>query len=249
MSMKTHKLTVLLGVTTVSAMSAAGCSTSGTAAHNAAASGASTVQSTSAVSTTPSTASSRPSSTPPSPSTHSQSPMSTPSSAKPSASYGSRSHQPSSPARSSVTSSTGSPVAAPTITPTTQKLVLNSLPGSSKAGSCVDVGAQRDVRSGTMAVGNFQAALKSFKSQYGHSPEPTVNLYVIPAHRSMPGAHVTLTPVTTKGKTVTTKSTSVESADVWQYYSVQLSVPASGTWRLKVSSGPDSGCFTVSFPR
>lgn len=136
--------------------------------------------------------------------------------------------------------------APPTSAPKTQGLVLDKLPGS-KANACVSVGSQRDVTSGTIAMGNFQTARKSYKSQHGHSEQPTVNLYVIPMHRSMPGVRITMTPIKAKGKTRTIKSTDVEQADIWSYYGVQLPVPSAGTWRLTVTSGADRGCFNVSF--
>lgn len=96
-------------------------------------------------------------------------------------------------------------------------------------------------------MGNFRTAQKSYKSQHGHSQLPTVSLYVIPTHRSMPGVRITMTPTTTKGTARTITSKSVQQADVWEYYAVQLPVPAAGTWRLKVSSGTDHGCFDVTF--
>jgi len=96
-------------------------------------------------------------------------------------------------------------------------------------------------------MGNFQAARKSYKSQVGHAQQPVVNFYVIPKHRSMPGVHITMTSTTTKTKARTVTSKAVESADTWEYYSVQLPVPASGTWRLEVTSGSDRGCFNVTF--
>lgn len=155
------------------------------------------------------------------------------------------SDHPPSPSSSSAEAAPAS--APPSTAPKTQDLVLNKLPGNSKASTCVTVGSQRDVTSGAIAMGNFQMARKSYKSQHGHSQQPTVNLYVIPKHRSMPGVRITMTPTTGKGKARTIKSKSVEQADVWKYYGIQLPVPSSGTWRLTVTSGADRGCFNVNF--
>lgn len=140
------------------------------------------------------------------------------------------------------------PASAPPMTPpTTQESVLLKLPGSTRSDVCVTVGSHRDVTSGSIAMGNFASAQKSYKSQYPHSQVPTVNLYVIPEHRSMPGVRITMTPTTATGKARTVRSTTVEPADIWKYYSVQLPVPESGSWRLKVASGSDHGCFDVTF--
>lgn len=138
----------------------------------------------------------------------------------------------------------GVPPATP---PRTQQSILKKLPGSTKSGACITVGSQRDVTSGTIAMGNFRTAQKLYKSQHADSQQPTVNFYVIPKHRSMPGVTITMTPVTAKSKSKSIRSKDVEPADIWKYYSVHLPVPASGTWRLDVRSGADRGCFKVTF--
>lgn len=140
------------------------------------------------------------------------------------------------------------PATAPPATPPkTQTSILKKFPGSTKSSTCVTVGSRHDVTSGTVAMGNFQTAAKLYKAQVKKSQTPLVSLYVIPTHRSMPGVQITMTPVNAKGKSRTINSKEIEPADIWQYYSVHLPISSPGSWRLKVSSGSDSGCFDVTF--
>ncbi len=125
-------------------------------------------------------------------------------------------------------------------------MVLDKLPGTTKSDACVTVGTKRDVTSGTIAMGNFKTARTLYASQHGKAKR-TVNLYVIPKHRSMPGVHISMKSTSGNGGTRTVTSKDVEPADIWKYYSVHLPVPAPGTWRLDVRSGSDQGCFIVTF--
>lgn len=125
--------------------------------------------------------------------------------------------------------------------------MLDSLPGSGRS-SCATVGRRGDVRSGGLAMGNFGQARAAFARGSGIERDP-VPMYVIPRHSgAMDGVTVTLRRVS-GGAATRTRSTSVETADVWKYYAVQLPVRSAGTYRLNVVSGPDHGCFVVTFGR
>ncbi|NYI69151.1 hypothetical protein BJY26_003457 [Spelaeicoccus albus] len=139
------------------------------------------------------------------------------------------------------------PPGLPPAHPKSQKSVLKKLPGSTEAGKCVAVGPNSDVTSGTVAMGNFQRAKKLYKSQFASSQQPTVNFYVIPSSRAMPGLEIKLTRIGAKGSAHTVHSRAVQKANVWKYYSVHMAVPSPGKWRLMVKSGSDKGCFEVSF--
>lgn len=124
-----------------------------------------------------------------------------------------------------------------------QKGVLNRLPGTASPG-CVAVGKQTDVRSGSIAVGNFVEARTNVTKGGVNGAE--VNFYVIPADAgSMPGVQLKATSPTGSVRTVTSKQ--VEQAEQWSYYRIVLPVRGSGTWRLDFKAGKDSGCFTVVF--
>lgn len=128
-----------------------------------------------------------------------------------------------------------------------QSSVLSSLPGSAKSG-CVAVGERSDVRSGTMAAGNFVTARKAFADQAKTVPAPTINLYLIPADaRTLRKVTLTLEQVGGQHLKRTFTSTSVQDADQWKYFAVQASVPAAGTWRLRATSNTSTGCFDVVF--
>lgn len=124
--------------------------------------------------------------------------------------------------------------------------VLNSLPGSS-APSCATVGSRTDVRAGSIAAGNFVVARKKFKSELGRTEVPSVFLYVIPQHAK--GTHTLRVTVQPRagGAAHTVRSTSLEQADQWHYFALDLPVPAPGTYRLRMNAGQNSGCFDVTF--
>ena len=126
-----------------------------------------------------------------------------------------------------------------------QKSVLDSLPGSTGS-SCVQVGSQRDVRSGGVAVGNFADARKQYASQPGKE-QPEVTMYVIPSSTAATKATIQLAPVGHAGTTKTFSTSSVQKADEWNYFSVAMTVPSAGSWRLTATAGKDTGCFVVTF--
>jgi hypothetical protein len=150
---------------------------------------------------------------------------------------------------------TGSPAASvqpvPTGTPAptdgSQRTVLNNLPGSAATGTCVAVGSRPDVRSGTMAAGNFVTARKAFTDQAPTKEQPLVSLYMIP------GNSKGLTTVTVKLRNVQTgASRSMTSddrqyAEDWLYFPVRITIPSKGTWEITANAGANTGCFSVTF--
>jgi len=99
-------------------------------------------------------------------------------------------------------------------------------------------------------MGNFQSARKVYKSlARGSDDVPTLDLYVIPKSRSASSVQITMTSMAAGSEPRTVKSTDVETADIWEYYSVHIPVPAPGVWKLDVRAGKDSGCFQVTFKK
>ena len=130
--------------------------------------------------------------------------------------------------------------------PRNQERVLDALDGSASAG-CARVGDAGDLRSGSVAMGNFSRARTEFADQVGSAEQPVVHLYVIPEHtRGTSGLDLRLAPADGGGST-TVRVRRLESADVWKYYPVAVNVPGPGTYRLTAVSGPDRGCFLVEF--
>lgn len=131
---------------------------------------------------------------------------------------------------------------------TDQSSVLASLPGSTSS-SCASVGSHTDLRSGAVAAGNFAHARAQYAQTVASTEVPTVDLYVIPAHATkLTSLTITVDPTGT-GPTTTLTSKSVEQADTWSYFAVQLPVPAAGGYQLTMVSGPDRGCFLVTFSK
>lgn len=127
-----------------------------------------------------------------------------------------------------------------------QAAVVDELPGSGGT-SCVVAGSRSQVRAGSLAIGSIAEARQQFHQQYATSQAPSVVLTVIPLHaKTMPGASITITQ---GGTTRSFTSRAVQSAGVWRYYAVTLLVPASGTWRLQVHAGTDTGCVDVDFAK
>jgi hypothetical protein len=128
-----------------------------------------------------------------------------------------------------------------------QSQVLTSLPGSPRPG-CVVVGDRADVRSGTMAAGNFVRAREEFRRLAASQPQPSIFLYVIPGDARRPRS-VTVQLRQLSGGTArrTVTSSSVQDADQWKYFAVNVFVPGPGTWRLTTRAGADRGCFDVTF--
>jgi hypothetical protein len=157
------------------------------------------------------------------------------------------------PSASAGSGSKGSTSAAPYPTPsdqenppTDQTAVLDALPGSAAA-SCAAVGKHSDLRSGSIAMGNFVSARKQYLQVAPKSELPEVNVYVIPKDTSsMKSATVTVDPLG-RGATRKVTSKSVQDAADWRYFAVQLPVAAPGSYRLTVVAGPNRGCFDVTF--
>lgn len=129
-----------------------------------------------------------------------------------------------------------------------QTPVLNSLPGKASSG-CLAVGTNRDLRSGSIAAGNFVDARKKYASEANSKEQPEVFLYVIPQHSKGLKKATALVKPRGGGKTFTVTSKSVEQADVYSYFAFNIPIPASGKYELTMSSGKDTGCFVVSFAR
>jgi hypothetical protein len=126
--------------------------------------------------------------------------------------------------------------------------VLASLPGSSSS-SCANVGSHTDLRSGAIAAGNFAHARAQYSQTVASTEVPMLDLYVIPQHAAtLTSLTITLDP-TGSGPTTTVTSKSVEQADAWSYFAVQLPVPAPGGYQLTMVSGSDRGCFLVTFSK
>lgn len=137
---------------------------------------------------------------------------------------------------------TAPPVTA-TNEPGRQDSVLESLPGEAKAG-CVDVGSQRDVRSGSMAAGNFADA----RAQFSGSPSAAIPFYFIPVDlKGDPELVVELKRLDGSGSDEV-RSSQTQTADEWRYYPVMITIPAPGKWEFRASAGAaSSGCWVAAF--
>ena len=161
--------------------------------------------------------------------------------------------EPGIPSPSPSASATSPEASAPKVTATSgakprgnQGDVLASLPGD-PSGDCVEVGDLRDVRSGTMAAGNFATARQQFADQVGTKSQPTVFLYLIPSDSRKPGAVSVRLQQVPSGPERTIKSDVMATADRWRYFPVNLSIPAEGTWRITATTRKAKGCFLVTF--
>jgi hypothetical protein len=129
-----------------------------------------------------------------------------------------------------------------------QSGVLARLPGND-TGRCISVGDRRDVRSGGIAAGPFDTAREGYGTsiQPGMSPR-TVRLYWIPEHSTtMPGLTVRMQRLQPDpGAAQTIRKNDWADADQWRFYDTNLEFPSSGTWRLRVTAGQDSGCFDLT---
>lgn len=135
------------------------------------------------------------------------------------------------------------PPVAPTNEPGRQDSVLDSLPGKEDAG-CVQVEDARDVRSETMAAGNFVDA----RAQFKESAKSEIPFYFIPAALEDDAELVIrLTQVGGSGEDEI-RSSVVEMADQWQYFPMRFAIPSAGTWRIEATAGANSsGCWEVAF--
>jgi hypothetical protein len=130
--------------------------------------------------------------------------------------------------------------------PKNQAAVLKQIPGVA-AGRCVNVGSRTDVRSGRTAMGNFVLARKNFgaaKSAYDADP---AFFYVVPFSRSARSVTVVATRLGAHSTPVRVSTRQREEAAQWNYFPIQIQIPASGTWRFRVTTGSEHGCFDASF--
>lgn len=135
------------------------------------------------------------------------------------------------------------PPVLPTDPPGRQDSVIETLPGDAKAG-CVDVGSERDVRSETMAAGNFMEA----RAQFAASPAADISMYFIPSDVS--GEPELVVEISKVGGPVAdvVRTSSFQTADQWRYYPVRITISESGTWQLKATAGAGNiGCWVVDF--
>ena len=130
--------------------------------------------------------------------------------------------------------------------PKNQAAVLTQLPGKA-TGRCVSVGSRTDVRSGSMAMGNFVLARKNFRQAKSAYDAEASFFYVIPRSRASESVTVVATRLGGRATPVRVHSDQVEQAAQWNYFPVQVQIPASGTWRFRVTIGTQHGCFDASF--
>ena len=105
------------------------------------------------------------------------------------------------------------------------------------------------MRAGTLAIGNFVDMRKSYTAQAKTKAQPEVSMYVIPQHvKPESGVSVVLESLQGKGRR-TVKVSSAQTAGDWRYYRVNVTIPSPGSWRIVAESGPDKGCFEVTFRR
>ncbi|MFD5213472.1 hypothetical protein [Microbacterium sp. NPDC058345] len=135
------------------------------------------------------------------------------------------------------------PPVIPTDEPGRQDSVLDRLPGEAGSG-CVAVNDERDVRSGTMAAGNFAEA----RAQYSDSAESEMSFYFIPAAlEGDPELVIRLTQVNGSGEKEI-RSAAIETADEWRFYPVRFAIPEEGTWRIEATAGDENrGCWEATF--
>jgi hypothetical protein len=130
--------------------------------------------------------------------------------------------------------------------PKNQAAVLKQFPGVA-AGRCVKVGTRTDVRSGRTAMGNFALARKNFgaaKSAYDADPS---FFYIVPFSRSARSVTVVATRLGAHSTPVRVRTQQREEAAQWNYFPIEIQIPASGTWRFRVTTGSEHGCFDASF--
>lgn len=130
--------------------------------------------------------------------------------------------------------------------PSSQKKVLDTLPGKS-TGGCVDVGSLSAVRSGSVAMGDFADARARFlKTKGAYDADPSF-FYVIPESRDAKRVKVVLTPETGHADAIRVVSDQVEDAAQWKYFPISVKIPTPGTWRFSVTVGAEHGCFDADF--
>lgn len=135
------------------------------------------------------------------------------------------------------------PPVQPTNQPGRQDSVLDTLPGEEKSG-CVEVGSQRDVRSGSMAAGNFADA----RALFSGSPATALPFYFIPIDLSGDPELVVELKQLDGSASDKIRSSQIQTADEWRYYPVMITIPNAGKWEIKASAGAaSSGCWVAAF--
>jgi hypothetical protein len=130
--------------------------------------------------------------------------------------------------------------------PKNQIAVLQHLPGV-HASRCVTVGDRTDVRSGSIAMGNFALARQNFRTaSSAYNADPSF-FYVIPRSRAAKAVTVVATRLGGRHAPVRIRSRQVEQAAQWNYFPIQIQLPNTGTWRFRVTTGAEHGCFDASF--
>jgi hypothetical protein len=130
--------------------------------------------------------------------------------------------------------------------PKNQIAVLQHLPGV-HASRCVTVGNRTDVRSGSIAMGNFALARQNFRTaSSAYNADPSF-FYVIPRSRAAKAVTVVASRLGGRHAPVRIRSRQVEQAAQWNYFPIQIQLPNTGTWRFRVTTGAEHGCFDASF--
>ena len=122
--------------------------------------------------------------------------------------------------------------------------VFDRIPGLDKAG-CVNVGDQRDVRSGGFVAGAFDEARATYGTARPGFGKRDVRLYFVPLHAAkMPGVRIQASgPGGARGDVVRTTNADTDS---WKFYDSILRLKRGGEWTFRVVAGPDRGCFTAT---
>lgn len=120
-----------------------------------------------------------------------------------------------------------------------QQQVLDTLPGD-PGGDCVEVGDDRDVRSGGFGAGPFDDAAVAVPAVDGAL---TVRVYWIPEHADGSETLIVRAMPESGGPPVVQKVPGLSDAAQWLYYDTTLILPSAGTWQLEASAGHDRGCF------
>lgn len=128
--------------------------------------------------------------------------------------------------------------------PGRQDSVLANLPGNSKTG-CVPVGQEQDVRSGSMAAGNFELA----RAAWSVDPKAKLAMYFIPADVRGNGALTVKVSRPDGSSSTSFTSATAQTANSRQYFPASIVVEGSGTWRIRATVGKNSGCWETNFDR
>jgi hypothetical protein len=111
---------------------------------------------------------------------------------------------------------------------------------------CTDTTGKRDVRSGSIVGGAFDEATSAWGTKRKGVPPQNVRLYWVPLHaQKMPGVTVVAHNAGT-GTTVKVINRDYGDAEQWKYYNTDFVLLEPGEWQVRVTAGPDSGCFLMT---